>query len=307
MNETTGSKQKGYGPFALAATIYTAGVIAFSVWSYFQQRTNLLAQVDRSLVNATYATEQILGNIFIVCAVETETTCELGYVANQENLNHFANDCHFDILGAVGRKGAKIWELIAGGAENENGPAGSSCLHDPLCPELSSLVRPVASFERKSVQMQTVRLGKCGELRIALRYHPISTDTGYFILVARNTHDVNDLIHALAIRTVGIGTFLLAMAFPLILLYNRARTKTARETAELNARLQQDVNKRKEREAELEDAIQDLERFNNVAVGRETRIIELKAEVNTLLKQMDLQKRYNTAPVDQPLPKPNDE
>ena len=306
MNETTGSKQQGYGPFALAAAIYTAGVILFSVWSFFQQRTNLLAQFDRSLVNATYATEQILGNIFIVCAVETETIYEIGYAANQENLNRFADDCHFDILGAIGRKGTKIWGLIAGGEENENCPAGPSCLHDPLCPQLSPLLRTFTNAEKESVRMHTLGLGEYGELRIAARYHPISTDVGYIILVARNTHDVNSLIHTLAIRTVGIGVFLLAMAFPLILLYNRARTKTVRETADLNARLQQDVNNRKEREAELEDAIHDLERFNNVAVGRETRVIELKAEVNTLLEQMGRQKRYNTGHVDQPSPKPND-
>lgn len=305
MNETTESKQKGYGLFALTAAIYTAGVIAFSVWSFFQQRANILAQVDRSLVNATHATEQILGNIFIECTVETETIYELGYAANQENLNRFADDCHFDFLGAVGRKGAKVWWLIAGGEENENCPAIPACLHDPLCPELSSLVRTVASSEKESVRMQTVGRGEHGELRVATRYHPMSTDTGYVILVARSTRNVNDLIHTLAIRTMGIGTFLLAMAFPLIVLYNRTQAKSARETDKLNARLQQDVSKQKEREAELEDAICDLERFNNVAVGRETRIIELKAEVNTLLEQMNRQKRYTIDHEDQPFPKSN--
>ncbi len=307
MNETTGIEQKGYGLFALAAAIYTAGVIMFSVWSFFQQRTNLLAQVDRSLVNATHATEQILGNVFIACAVETETTYELGYAANQENLNRFANDCHFDLLGAVGRKGTKIWGLIGGGKEAKNCPEGYSCLHDPLCPELSSLVRTVANSERESIQMQTVGLGECGKLRIAIRYHPQSADAGYAILVARSTQNVNHLIRTLAIRTVAIGVLLYAMAFPLIVLYNRTQAKSAQETDKLNARLQQDVNRQKEREAELEDAIQDLERFNNVAVGRETRIIELKAEVNTLLEQMGRQKRYNIDPVNQPFPKPNDE
>ncbi|MEN8255051.1 MAG: hypothetical protein ABFR33_06230 [Verrucomicrobiota bacterium] len=306
MNEATESKQKGYGLFALAAAIYTAGVIAFSVWSYFQQRANLLAQVDRSLVNATHATEQILGNVFIACAVETETTYELGYAANQENLNRFANDCHFDLLGAVGRKGAKTWGLIAGGEENGNCPVGPSCLHDPLCPELSSLVRTVTSSQSESIQMQTVGLGEHGEIRVAIRYHPMSDDAGYAILVARSTRNVNHLIRTLGIRTVAIGVLLYAMAFPLILLYNRIQAKSARETDKLNARLRQDVNQRKEREAELEDAIHDLERFNNVAVGRETRIIELKAEVNTLLEQMGRQKRYNIDHVDKPFPKPND-
>lgn len=301
----TGKKKKGYGLFALAATLYTAGVVAFSVWSFFQQRTNLLVQIDRSLINATHATEQILGDVFIACAVETGTVYELGYAANQEKLNRFADDCHFDLLGAVGRKGAKIWGLIVGGEKSENRRANPSCLHDPLCPELSSLIRTLANSEKESIRMQTVELGEYGEIRIAIRYHPISTDTGYFILVARSTHHMHPLIRTLAIRTVAIGMLLYAMAFPLIVLYNRTHARSARETAKLHARLQQDFIKQKEREVELEDAICDLERFNNVAIGRENRIIELKAEVNTLLEQINRQKRYNIDPVDPPSPKPD--
>jgi len=121
MSETTGREQKSHGLFAFAAILYTAGVVVFSVWSFFQQRTNLLAQVDRALVNATHATEQILGNIFIECAVETETTQGLGLVVNQEKLNRFANNCHFDLLGICGRKGEKIWEIVDGGEKNERG------------------------------------------------------------------------------------------------------------------------------------------------------------------------------------------
>jgi len=292
MSESTGRKQRNYGLFALAAGIYTAGVVAFSVWSYFQQRTNLLAQFDQSLINATHATEQILGNIFIMCAVETETAYELGYAANQKNLNRFADDCHFDILGAVGHKGSKIWELIAGGEHNETLPAGSSRLHDLLHSQFSSRVQTLATSGDGSARMQTVEFEEHRELRIAIRYNTISADTGYAILVARSTHDVNQLIRALAMRTVGIALFLHIMVFPMIALYNRAQTKTAQKMALLNARLQQDFIKQKDREAELEDAIHDLERFNTVTVGRETRIIELKAEVNTLLEQMKRQKRY---------------
>jgi len=293
MSESTGRKQRSYGLFALAAGIYTAGVVAFSVWSYFQQRTNLLAQFDQSLINATHATEQILGNIFIMCAVETETTYELGYAANQGNLNRFADDCHFDILGAIGHKGAKLWELIAGGEHDETLPAGSSRFHDLLHSKLSSTVRTLANSGNSSTKMQTVEFGECRELRIAIRYNTISADTGYAILVAHGTHNVNQWIRALAMRTVGIAIFLHIMIFPMIALYNRAQTKTAQKMALLNARLQQDFTKQKDREVELKDAIHDLERFNTVTIGRETRIIELKAEVNTLLDQMKRQKRYN--------------
>ncbi len=290
MSERTVKKRASYGLFVIAAAIYMAGVVAFSFWSFFQQRTNLLAQVDQSLVHATYATEQILGDIFITCAVEIETVYELGYAANQKNLNRFAEDCHFDLLGAVGHKGAKRWALISGGKPNK--AHTTDLFPDLIHSKLSSTLRALETAGKGSIQMQTVEFGECGELRVAIRYHPISADTGYAILVALQTRDVKQLIHTLAIRTIAIGVFLYAMAFPLILLYNHTQVKSARKTADLHAQLQQDFIKQKERETELEDAIRDLERFNHVAVGRETRIIELKAEVNTLLERMKQKKRY---------------
>lgn len=287
MSKTAG-KRKRYGPFVLAAAIYTAGVVAFSVWLYFQQRTNLLTQVDQALLNATHATEQILGGIFIECAVETETVYELGYASNREKLNRFARDCQLDALGALGHKSTKTWPLIAGGRFTENIHA-----QELLQSKVSTIVQKLAASKGKQIQMQTVRIEGGEELRLAIRYHANSDGTGYALMVARNTSNVNHLIHALAMRTMATGIFLHAMALPLILLYNRTKTKAARIMAELNAQLQQDVIQQKTREAELEDAIQDLERFNAVAIGREHRIIELKAEVNTLLEQMKRKKRYN--------------
>lgn len=293
MNETTGRKRHGFGLFGMAAAIYTAGVIAFSIWSYFQQRTNLLAEVDQSLIHATHATEQILGNIFITCAVETEASYELGYASNQKDLNRFADDCDFDVLGAIGHRGTKQWKLICGGKQNETLPSDDSCIHELFRTKLFSMVGVLAKSENGTIRMQTVELGEYGELRVAIRYRPISTDAGYAIVVARSTHDVNHLIRALAMRAVGMGMLLYAMAFPLIVLYHCAQARSSQETADLNTLLQQDFSKLKERETELEDAIHDLERFNAVAIGRESRIIELKAEVNTLLEQMKQHKRYN--------------
>ena len=295
MSETMSNhnKRKGYGPFALAAALYTLGVISFSTWSYFQQRTNLLAQVDQSLINATHATEQILGSIFIACAVETKTIYELGYASNREKLNRFSRDCRFDAIGALGYKGTETWPLISGGESTGIISSTNSHIPELLQPKISAIVLELANSKSEHVRLQTVQTKEYGELRLAIRYHTISSDTGYALMVARNTRNVNQLIRALARRTVTTGVFLYAMAFPLIFLYNRTHTKTAQEMANLNTRLQQDVIKQKEREVELEDAVRDLERFNALAVGRENRIIELKAEVNTLLEQMKREKRYN--------------
>jgi hypothetical protein len=293
MTENASSRQRGYGLFALAAAIYTAGVVAFSIWSYHMQRTNLLAQVDQSLVHATHAAEQILGAIFIECAVETETPFEVGLAANRKNLNRFADDCRFDLLGAVGCRENRVWKIISSGRSAGPIPPDSAYSDRLLESQLAPLISSLEHAGREAIRMQTLELEACGEFRVAVRYHPVIDGMGYALVVARGTEHVNRLLSALAIRAVGIGLFLYAMAFPLIVLYNLARARAQRETADLHERLQQDFRQLKEREAELEDAIQDLERFNTVAMGREGRIIELKAEVNTLLEKMDQQKRYN--------------
>ncbi|MEN7972828.1 MAG: hypothetical protein ABFR47_03225 [Verrucomicrobiota bacterium] len=279
------------GRLVLVATIYTAGVIAFSFWSYFQQRTNLLSQVDQLLINGTHATEQILGDIFIACAVEIGTAEQLGYVENQKKLDRLAKDCQFNIIGAIGIKETRVWELIAGCGQNETLPRKRFC--DQLQSQLFPLIKPLANSKTESISNRVMELGEYGEMRIAIRYHPISTNTGYAILVARDTQETQHLLHALAIRTGVIGIILYAMAFPLILLFNCTVARSAKETAELNGLLKQDFIELKDREAKLEDAIGDLERFNNVALGRETRILELKAEINTLLERMGQKNRYN--------------
>jgi hypothetical protein len=43
---------------------------------------------------------------------------------------------------------------------------------------------------------------------------------------------------------------------------------------------------------ELDEANKELTRFNNAAVGRELRMIELKAEINELCEQAGLSPRY---------------
>jgi len=297
MNGTTdmNGRKTGHGLFVLAAFIYTVGVVSFSGWSYLRQRTNLHAQADQSLINATYATEQVLGGIFLECAVETESVLETGYAANKAKLDKLADKSQFAALGAVGRKGTETWTLIAGGGRSALIPSKEIQFQAPLPPELSTLVQELAEFGDDSLQLKTLKIGAYREQRIAIRYHATSAQAGYALVAARGTRNINRLLRALAVRTMLSSIFLYAMAFPLIALYNRTLAKTAREMAGLNTRLQQDFDRQKIREAELEDAIRDLERFNAITLGRENRIIGLKAEVNTLLEQMKRKKRYTAA------------
>ena len=293
MTKTTEGRRKGYyGLFGLAATIYTAGVITFAGWSYFQQRNNLLVQIDQSLIHATHATEQILGAVFIECAVKTDTPFESGHAHSLRNLNRFATDCHFGVLGSVAYKEGRQWELITGGPDHVSLSDPSPNLKELLGSRLPPIISDMAQGESGTICIQTLDLESRDEIRIAVRYNAVSDSAGYAVFVARSMEEVNHLIRNLALRSVGIGIILYVMAFPLIVLYNLAQAKSSRESTELHERLQKDYATLKERETELEDAIHDLERFNTVALGRENRIIELKAEVNTLLEQMKQQKRY---------------
>jgi len=89
--------------------------------------------------------------------------------------------------------------------------------------------------------------------------------------------------------------FLIAMLFPIIALYHQARARSLHQVEALNTKLKHDNDQLKAHDTELEAAIQDLERFNALANGRELRIIELKSEVNTLLEKLNQPKRYTTA------------
>ena len=54
----------------------------------------------------------------------------------------------------------------------------------------------------------------------------------------------------------------------------------------------QDITKRKEAEAAVKKRMADLEWFNNISVGRELKMVELKIEINELLKKMGEEKKY---------------
>ena len=286
-------KHRAYGLFAIAAAIYTLGVVAFSTWSYFEHRAILLAHIDESLINATHATEQIIGRIFIECAVEFETVHEPGHAANQAELDRFAEACRFDAIGAIAIKGTNLWPLVVGIDRNGTHHPAKALFQSPIqSGELAAILRSVATPGNDRVRMQSLRHEKYGSLRVAVRYEPIGAQSGYALVVARNIGYMDGLMRAQVFHKIANGLFLLAMAYPLIALYNRARAKSSKQLATLNERLQQDVEIQRKREVELKDAIHDLERFNAVAVGREGRIIELKAEVNTLLEQANRTKRY---------------
>ena len=54
-----------------------------------------------------------------------------------------------------------------------------------------------------------------------------------------------------------------------------------------------DISERKRYERELQQKIDELEKFNRFTIGRELKMIELKAEINKLLLNNGLPGRYD--------------
>ena len=54
-----------------------------------------------------------------------------------------------------------------------------------------------------------------------------------------------------------------------------------------------DITDRMNAEISLKKKSEELQQFNNLMVGRELRMVELKQEVNELLRKQGLAERYN--------------
>ena len=67
---------------------------------------------------------------------------------------------------------------------------------------------------------------------------------------------------------------------------------TRKESEDQNVELQSEVTERKKAEDELRQNMEDLERFSDMAVGREEKMIQLKEEINELLIQSGRGEKY---------------
>ena len=74
------------------------------------------------------------------------------------------------------------------------------------------------------------------------------------------------------------------------------------DLAKANDKLQIEITERKRADEERHKSMKQLERFNRLAVGREQRMIELKGEVNDILRSTGQQERYKTHTSEGPEP-----
>lgn len=282
----TEEKKNALQLFVVAATLYTVCIVAFSTWIFLQQRHNLYGYLDKSLIQAAYATEQIIGAHTL-----SETASQAGMTPKeisqlQKQLCQFATDNHFATLGAVAYNQGQIDTLIAA---THPSTASEVLLTDHLVTILHEQIEskannPWSGFTRKTPKKT---------IRAVVLNRKTAANSGYALIATREIEDIRQMLRIQAAEDAAKGLFLFIMAYPMILLYNRAQQMTGKQLEALNVKLRNDVEQQRHRENQLEEAVRDLERLNAVTVGRENRIIALKQEVNTLLQELERPVRYN--------------
>jgi hypothetical protein len=287
------NRRKAYGPFAFSAAIYAMGVIVFSAWNYNQHRSILLEQIDNTLAKGIIAAEQLIHLERIEKHIKSQSIGAAATVEYQEKFTHLASANDFDVLGIVGYQRGHIQTIAAGIDPHKNIPANSIHSGDPVPPELAAIVQEMARTGKQQIHRKYQPIKNFAPMRLFANYHRITDEYGYAVIAVKNTDSINALLHEQILQKIITGIILLMLAVPLVVLYNRAQNRTSQAMAKLNIRLQEEVESQKNHEKELEDAIRDLGRLNAVSTGRESRIIQLKSEVNTLLEQLNQEKRYN--------------
>ena len=287
MTKSPVKKMVRYGYFFIAAAMYMLGIVIFSTWSFFEQRALLMTHIDESLINTTFAIEQIIATP--VSGMLTNSPLNTLTATRMQNLAMAGN---FDAIGSLERQGTNVHSVVAGIRTSEN----TFNFNTTALPEVSNTVLELAQSQKNPIQVKNIRHPQAGVLRVAIRYRAIDANRGTAWVVARNITDLAPLMQTQLIRSISSGFFLLIMVVPLIALYNRTQTKTSKQLNALNTKLQQEIETQKMKELDLRDAIHDLERFTALSVGREERVIELKVEVNALLKQAKQPPRYTVDP-----------
>ncbi|MDF7799948.1 hypothetical protein P4C99_10765 [Pontiellaceae bacterium B1224] len=279
----------------LAAGAYVTGVLLFSFWSHSAHQNTLLSQMDETLLNAAFSMQEIIGPD----VVEGLLTSSLETISEkQRSLTRLARHGSFSTVSIVTVRDGKIIPLISGSLSEEmmTADAMSAPIFFPPGVKHELLTLATAGLDDSSL-LTTTRPGD-EKVRYAIRFHAEHPDSGVAFLVAQERRVIARALADQTLRLSAAGLGMLFLAIPLISLFSRTQKKTAEELSSMNARLQHDVELQQSREEELKDAISDLERFNAVSSGRETRIIELKAEVNELLLQLKRDKRYNIDKID---------
>jgi len=253
----------------------------------------LINQMDETLLDAAFSMQEMLDTDVIETLSTGSATNSATVSLKQRSLTRLARHGKFSSIETVAIHAGKITPLVMGLNPNRVPAANVPPPRLPLPPDIKTALLRLAAAGNDDTDLVTAADPTGEDIRYAIRFKAEKKERGIAFLVAQECSIINRELADQALRLFAAGLGMLFLAVPLISLFSRTKKKAAEELFSMNVRLQHDVDLQQFREEELKDAIRDLERFNAVSSGRETRIIELKAEVNELLQKLNCETRYN--------------
>lgn len=282
-----------FGSFILAVAAYITGVLLFSFWAYFSHQNTRIDQMDETLLDATFSVQELLGTDGLATLLNGSATV----YGKQQRLTRLARYGTFSSVAIISIDDKKITPLIVG-LNSSPAPTAVHTNRYPIPPDVEMALLRLATAGTDDVNLFTSTHPEEEEIRYAIRFKAEQKGCGIAFLVAQERTMLKEELADQAWLLFAAGLGMLFLATPLISLFNRTRKTAEAELSSMNISLHHDIDQQQSREEELKDAISDLERFNAVSAGRESRIIELKAEVNELLQQLKREKRYNIDKID---------
>jgi len=259
----------------VAAFIYIVGVVILTGWAYQHHRHGHIEHMRSQQASNVTAVKELLKKDIQRLLLPDAPDSEL-FTTRKNQLRNIACNGDITLLGALDPNDPSR-QITASGTDSE-------------IPESPVNLILEQNAENKAIGTGSVYYQESGRFASAVL---ADEDSGILYF------SVYDLDHHAGLqsddvfRNILSALILIILALPLVFVTRKAERTFSLETEALNARLKQDVSLQKTREEELKDAISDLERFNAVSAGRESRIMELKHEVNELLDKLNLEKRYS--------------
>jgi|GEM_PF-6097144 len=283
-------KRQPQTAFVVAILIYALGIFLFSSWSYRRQAAFLQTRFDDNVANATYACREIIGTGRARQHIHNGETNAPVYLQHQERFDRFSEKSGLELLAVATSSPSNAYYLIA----SEPGKSIKTIQYGmPLPDYLIKIMGDPGDTNAAPGGSASVAYCDQGNRRMALLRIQDDTEPDFLFVAAANYAALDSHLSRLAAKKTMEATFLLLMAIPLILFHNKTQHQVRQQLETLNEQLKKEIQNQADREDELRDAIVDLERFNALSVGRESRIIELKGEINELLEKLGEKKRYN--------------
>jgi len=147
------------------------------------------------------------------------------------------------------------------------------------------------SAENPDIVLVDLRMPEVDGYQVLEKISQASPDTPLIVVSA--TGRIGDAVEALHL---GAWDYLLKPLSDLSIVDHSIskaleRARLLRENRDYQKHLEEEVERRT---AELTQKVEEMSRFNRMAVGRERRIIELKRIVNSLLAELDREPRFKS-------------